>query len=113
MKIGQLCIKLAGRDANQKCIVVDVIDKNYVLIDGNVRRKKCNIKHVYPLKQVFKIKKGASTSEVQTALKTAGLEIIKKSSPRTKKEKPAKKRKQKSRSEEKPKKEKKKPKAKK
>ena len=40
MKIGQLCLKIAGRDGNNWCAIVDKIDDNYVLIDGNVRRKK-------------------------------------------------------------------------
>ena len=64
MKIGQLAIKLAGRDANQHCVVVDNLDSNFVLIDGNVRRRKCNIKHLEPLDQVLKIKKKAPHSEV-------------------------------------------------
>ena len=60
IEIGRLCIKIAGRDAGNKCIVVDTIDNNNVLIDGNVRRKKCNIKHLEPLKEKMDIKKGAS-----------------------------------------------------
>ena len=55
IKIGRVCIKIAGRDAGQTAIVIDVIDNNYVLIDGNVRRKKCNIKHLEPLKDKIKI----------------------------------------------------------
>lgn len=81
MKIGQLVLKTVGRDANNFALIVD-IEKNYALIDGNVRRKKVNLKHLEPTNKVLKIKKGASTSEVHKALKTAGIKIIKKGSPR-------------------------------
>ena len=48
-EIGRLCVKIAGRDAGLKCLVVEVIDDNYVLIDGQTRRRKCNIKHLEPV----------------------------------------------------------------
>lgn len=83
MKIGQLVLKTAGRDGNNLGVVVDILDKNYVLVDGNTRRKKVNIKHIEPVNKVLKIKKGASTSEVQKALKEANIPIIKKGSKRT------------------------------
>jgi len=87
MKIGTLAIKICGRDGGNWCLIVDQIDSTYVLIDGNVRRKKCNIKHLEIIDKVLKIKKKASTSEVQKALQKAGIKIIKKGKPR----KPAKK----------------------
>ena len=46
VEIGQLAIKIAGRDGGNFCAIVDKIDDNFVLIDGNVRRKKCNIGHL-------------------------------------------------------------------
>lgn len=104
MKIGQLCIKLAGRDGGQFCLVVDKIDDTYVLIDGNVRRKKCNIKHLEALDKVLKIKKKASTEEVKKALELEGIKILKKGEPR----KPAKKLIKKRKVKQKPKEEKKK-----
>ena len=103
MKIGQLCIKLAGRDGGQFCLVVDTIDDTYVLIDGNVRRKKCNIKHLEALDKVLKIKKNASTEEVKKALEEEGIKILKKGKARTSTKKPSKKRKIKQKPEEKPK----------
>jgi len=103
MKIGQLCIKLAGRDGGQFCVVVDTIDDTYVLIDGNVRRKKCNLKHLEALDKVLKIKKGASSEEVKKALEAEGIKILKKGKKRTPAKKPTKKRKIKQKPEEKPK----------
>lgn len=75
METGTLCVKTAGRDAGEYCVVVDVLDKLYVLIDGNVRRKKCNINHLEPLNKVLKIKAKADTKEVQDAMKKEGLEV--------------------------------------
>ncbi len=91
IEIGIICIKIAGRDAGQKCVVVDVIDTNYVLIDGETRRRKCNLRHLEALTQTVDIKKGADHDTVKKALKTLGLEI-KDTKPKKKTEKPTKKR---------------------
>ena len=77
-EIGKICIKIAGRDAGKVAVVVDVIDDKIVLIDGNVRRRKCNISHLEPLDGDVKIKKGASTSEVHKAMSTAKIKVIEK-----------------------------------
>ena len=70
IEIGRLILKIAGRDANKKGLIVDVIDDNYVLIDGQVRRRKCNIKHIEPLDKVLKLSKNASHEDVKAALKS-------------------------------------------
>jgi len=74
-EIGRLCVKIAGRDAGLKCIVIDKIDDNYVLIDGQTRRRKCNIKHLEPIDKVLKVKKGLAHDEVLKELKKEGIEI--------------------------------------
>ena len=79
--ICQLCIKIAGRESGKHCVIVDEIDSTYVLIDGNVRRKKCNINHLELLDKKLDIKKGASTSEVHKAMEKSGIKVIK-SKPR-------------------------------
>ena len=75
--IGRLCVKIAGRDAGMKCVVIDVLDDKFVLIDGETRRRKCNIFHLEALDQVLQIKKGASHDEVAEALKKIGVEARK------------------------------------
>ncbi len=108
IEIGRLCVKLAGRDAGKKCVIADVLDKNFVLIDGETRRRKCNIRHLEPLKDMIKIKKGAASSEISAEFKKLGIEV-KETKKKEKAEKPKKLRgKDKKPSEEKPKKEKKK-----
>ena len=74
-EIGRLCLKIAGRDAGLKCIVVDKIDDNYVLIDGQTRRRKCNVKHLEPLDKVLKVKKGLSHEDVLKELKKENIEV--------------------------------------
>ncbi len=76
--VGQLCLKIAGRDAGQQCVVVEKIDEQYVLIEGNVRRRKCNIKHLQPTKKKLDIKAGADHKTVMVAFKKEGIKELKK-----------------------------------
>ncbi len=87
VEIGRLCVKTAGRDSGQFCAVVDILDNNKVLIDGNVRRKKCNLKHLEFLDKSLKIKKNATSDEVKKALEKEGITILKKGEKRVPKEK--------------------------
>lgn len=71
-----ICIKTIGREAEKKCIVIDVIDKNFALITGpkevnGVKRRRANIKHLVPTEETIDIKKGSADKEVIDALKKA------------------------------------------
>ena len=103
IEVGRICVKIAGRDAGLKCVVIDILDKNYVLIDGETRRRKCNILHLEPLKEVIKIKKNASHEEMKKEFEKLGLKA-RETKPKEKKEKPTKVRKKKEISEDKTKK---------
>ncbi|MBD3354640.1 50S ribosomal protein L14e [Candidatus Woesearchaeota archaeon] len=105
LKVGRLCVKIAGRDAGKKCVVVDIIDDNAVLIDGETRRRNCSIKHLEPLKETVKIKKKASHEDIAKALKKLDIEV-RSTKPKKAAERPKKQRKKKEKqgSEEKPKK---------
>ncbi len=72
---GRICLKMAGRDAGRKCVIVDVLDANTVLIDGETRRRKCNVRHLEPLNETVDLKKGASTKDVAVALKKLGIAV--------------------------------------
>lgn len=82
--IGRVCVKIAGREAGRYCVIVEALDKNFVLIDGQVRRKKCNINHLEPLEQTVEIKKGASHADVVKALEKLNIAVTA-TKPRTKK----------------------------
>jgi len=76
IEVGRICVKLTGREAGKKCIIVDVMDKSFILITGpkavtGVKRRRTNINHVEPLQDKIDIKRGASEEEVTETLKTA------------------------------------------
>ena len=89
IELGRLCLKIAGRDAGKKCIVIDILDNNYVLIDGETRRRKCNISHLEPLDVVIEVKKKASHYEIKTEFKKLGLNVLE-TKPKPKTERPKK-----------------------
>ena len=73
--IGRVCVKTLGREAGFHCVIVDILDKNYLLIDGlKVRRRRVNFNHIEPIADVLEIKKGASHEQVEAAIKKAKLE---------------------------------------
>ena len=90
MKVGQICVKIAGRDSGNVCVVVEKIDNTYVTIDGNVRRKKCNIKHLEALDKEIKIKEKAESDDIKKALEKEGFKVLKKGSKRPRQERPRK-----------------------
>jgi large subunit ribosomal protein L14e len=92
IEIGRICIKLAGRDAGREAVIVDILEDNYVLIDGNVRRRKCNILHLEPTSQKIEIKKGGSHETIKKELSKLSIAVWE-TKPKEKKEKPKKSRK--------------------
>lgn len=74
-EIGRLCVKIAGRDAGMKCLIIDVIDKNHVMIDGQTRRRKCNVRHLEPLGEVLKVTPNAPKTEIVRIFKTLSIDI--------------------------------------
>ncbi|MEM2914501.1 MAG: 50S ribosomal protein L14e, partial [Candidatus Bathyarchaeia archaeon] len=73
IEVGRICIKVVGRESGKRCVVLDVIDKNFALITGpksvtGVKRRRVNINHIKPTEEKIKIKKGATDEEVSRAL---------------------------------------------
>jgi large subunit ribosomal protein L14e len=78
IEVGRICVKIAGREAGRKCVIVDIIDENFVLVTGpksltGVKRRRCNINHLEVLDKKIEIPKGASDEEVLKAIEQAGL----------------------------------------
>jgi large subunit ribosomal protein L14e len=94
IEIGRLCIKTAGRDADLKCVIVDILGDKFALIDGETRRRKCNVLHLEPLNQTIKIKKNASHDVIKKEFEKIGLKA-RETTPKQKTEKPVKKKKSK------------------
>ena len=69
MNVGRICLKLKGREAGRRCVIVDVIDRNYVMVSGpfertGVRRRRVNMSHLEPLDEVVEIPRNASDQEI-------------------------------------------------
>ncbi len=78
IEVGRVCVKVYGREAGRKCVIVDIIDENFVLITGpkmlsGVRRRRANINHIEPLDVRVDIPRGASDEDVLNAIMNAGL----------------------------------------
>ncbi len=89
---GRICVKTAGRDAGLRCVIVDNLDKNYVLVDGETRRKKCNINHLEPTATILQIQKNAAHDEITKAFADIGITLIS-GKPKTAGKRPAQRRK--------------------
>ena len=74
-EVGRLCLKIAGRDAGKKCVIIENVDANFVFVDGATRRKKVNIKHLEPLATTVEIKDKASHEDVKAAFDKLGIEV--------------------------------------
>jgi len=73
IEVGRICIKKFGRDAGGRCVIVDVIDKNFVLVTGpkevtGVRRRKVNVSHLDLTEKKIEISVEANDEEVRNAL---------------------------------------------
>jgi large subunit ribosomal protein L14e len=78
VEIGRICVKQVGRETGKKCVIIDVMDKSYVLVTGpkkvtGVRRRRANINHVEPLQVKIEVTRGASDEEVTSVLEAAGM----------------------------------------
>ncbi len=76
IEVGRICVKLSGREAGRKCVIVDVVDKNFALVTGppkltEVKRRRVNIQHIEATPEHVEIKKGATDEEVMKALEKA------------------------------------------
>lgn len=87
-EVGRLCVKTAGRDATRRCLVVEVLDNSYVLIDGQTRRRKCNINHLEATDTLVKLSKSATSSAVAKELEALGYPVDKKGEVKKPSEKP-------------------------
>ncbi len=79
--VGRLCVKIAGRDAGKKCVVTEVLDKTFVMIDGETRRRKCNILHLEPTSTLLELKDKASPEDVKHAFNSIGI-VLKTTTPK-------------------------------
>jgi len=78
IEVGRICVKQFGREAGRKCVVIDVMDKSFVLVTGpkkvtGVKRRRVNISHIEPLQVKVDVTRGASDEEVTSILESSGM----------------------------------------
>jgi len=71
--VGRICVKLTGREAGKRCVIVDVVDRNFVLVTGpkqvnGVKRRRVNVNHIEPTERKINIKRGESDEQVMKVL---------------------------------------------
>lgn len=70
MEVGQVCIKTKGREAGQIVVILSNVKEGKVLIDGpKVKRKNCNVLHLFPTDKKIKIEKETKHEEIIKLLK--------------------------------------------
>ena len=77
VEVGRICVKITGREAGRKCIVLNIIDENFVLITGprkvsGVKRRRVNISHIEPTEVKIDIMREATDEEIVQALTKTG-----------------------------------------
>jgi large subunit ribosomal protein L14e len=78
IEVGRVCVKQLGRETGKKCVIIDVMDKSFVLVTGpkkvtGVRRRRANINHIEPLQVKIDVTRGASDEEVTSVLEASGM----------------------------------------
>ncbi len=77
IETGRLVIKTCGRDSGKVGVIIEQIDDTYVLVDGQLRRRKCNRLHLEPLNKRIDIKAGATSETVIKELEKLGIKVKK------------------------------------
>jgi large subunit ribosomal protein L14e len=77
IEVGRICIKQTGRETGKKCVIIDVMDKSFVMVTGpkkvtGVKRRRVNMNHITPLQDRIDIARGASDEEITSTLQASG-----------------------------------------
>ena len=67
--IGSVCVKTMGREAGRRVVVLEAIDKNTVVVQGLlVRKRKCGIAHLFPMGKKVSVTKNMTQKELRDIL---------------------------------------------
>jgi large subunit ribosomal protein L14e len=70
LETGRVCLKLKGRSAGSKVVFIEMADENFALVEGRQKRKKCNVRHLFPTEEKLKVSKSTSREEIVKLLGT-------------------------------------------
>lgn len=65
---GRVCIKTKGRTAGKKVVVVGVEKEFAEIIGARMKKKKCNVRHLFVTEHKISIPKNATQEQVQKML---------------------------------------------
>ena len=69
IEVGRVCIKTKGRSAGKRCVVVG-LEKGFAVIAGErMKKRKCNIMHLFPTAHKISVSKVSSDEEIAKHLK--------------------------------------------
>lgn len=73
IEVGRICVKTFGREAGKRCVIVNIIDKIFVLVTGpksltGVKRRRTNVKHLEATDDKIQIARGSSDEEIMKIL---------------------------------------------
>ena len=68
IEVGRVCVKIAGREAGEKCAIVEIIDENFVEVLGvSVKNRRCNINHLEPTEDTIDVSGDAESIKAALA----------------------------------------------
>ena len=68
-EVGRVCVQLRGRRAGQKVVVVDQASPSRVVVEGlSVKRRTCNVEHLFATPKKVELARNPSREEVVKAL---------------------------------------------
>lgn len=70
IETGRVCIKTRGREAGKKVAIVETgKGTGFVVIDGaGTRRRRCNIRHLFPTSEKIDVAKGMKHEDIVKAI---------------------------------------------
>ena len=68
IEVGRVCVKTAGREAGEKCAIVEIIDENFVEVVGEaVKNRRCKIAHLEPTEETIDVSGDAESIKAALA----------------------------------------------
>ena len=68
IEVGRVCVKIAGREAGEKCAILEIIDENFVEVLGvSVKNRRCNINHLEPTEDTIDVSGDAESIKAALA----------------------------------------------
>ncbi|MFT4309988.1 MAG: hypothetical protein ACMXYL_05905 [Candidatus Woesearchaeota archaeon] len=87
-QVGRIIVKTAGRDAGKIGVITKVVDNNHVMIEGQTRKRKVNIKHIEYTAKKIDVTENTGSDEIAKSLVQLGYKIVQKGQKSSSKEKP-------------------------